>query len=164
MPGALLFIPLYQLLIGVRLTDSLWSLVVTYPTFTLPFATWLLAGYFSSIPVELEEAALVDGSNFLQTMWLVVAPLMKPAFVTMFLVNLVVTWNELFYPLVFATTSNTRPLTIGLIQLTQVNSGTSTRPWDLMSTLSAFMIVPIIAVIALGQRRIIAGLMTGAGK
>lgn len=74
MPGALLFIPLYQLLIGVRLTDSLWSLVVTYPTFTLPFATWLLAGYFSSIPVELEEAALVDGCTRVQAFRRVVLP------------------------------------------------------------------------------------------
>lgn len=82
----------------------------------------------------------------------------------MFLVNLIVTWNKLFYPLVFATTSNTRPLTLGLIQLTQVNSGTSNRPWDLMSTLRTLMIVPIIAGIALGQRRIIAGLMSGAEK
>src|SRR5690606_13401062 len=66
MPGALLFIPLYTLLIRIRLTDSLWSLVLTYPTFTLPFATWLLVGYFRSIPVDLEEAALVDGCTRFQ--------------------------------------------------------------------------------------------------
>ena len=157
-------IPLFKLFQRFGLVNSMTGLVLLEGSMLIPFTVWTLISFVRQIPRELEEAALVDGSNFLQTMWLVVAPLMKPAFVTMFLVNLVVTWNELFYPLVFATTSNTRPLTIGLIQLTQVNSGTSTRPWDLMSTLSAFMIVPIIAVIALGQRRIIAGLMTGAGK
>jgi multiple sugar transport system permease protein len=63
MPGALLFIPLYQLLTDLQLIDSLWSLVATYPTFTLPFATWLLMEYFKSIPPELEEVAMVDGCS-----------------------------------------------------------------------------------------------------
>jgi len=157
-------IPLFKLFQRFGLVNSMTGLVLLEGSMLIPFTVWTLISFVRQIPRELEEAARVDGSNFLQTMWLVIAPLMKPAFVTMFLVNLIVTWNELFYPLVFATTSNTRPLTLGLIQLTQVNSGTSTRPWDLMSTLSAFMIVPIIAVIALGQRRIIAGLMSGAGK
>ncbi|MFD0517524.1 ABC transporter permease [Paractinoplanes durhamensis] len=79
MPGALLFIPLYQLLIGVRLTDSLWSLVLTYPTFTIPFATWLLTGYFASIPIDLEEAALVDGATRVQAFRRVVLPWPSPA-------------------------------------------------------------------------------------
>jgi multiple sugar transport system permease protein len=93
MPGALLFIPLYQLLIGVRLTDSLWSLVLTYPTFTLPFATWLLAGYFASIPIELEEAALVDGCTRIQAFGRVVLPLAKPGLLAVALFTLTNAWN-----------------------------------------------------------------------
>lgn len=157
-------IPLFKLFQRFGLVNSMTGLVLLEGSMLIPFTVWTLISFVRQIPQELEEAARVDGSNFLQTLWLVIAPLMKPAFITMFLVNLIVTWNELFYPLVFATTSGTRPLTLGLIQLTQVNSGTSTRPWDLMSTLSAFMIVPIIGVVTLGQRRIIAGLMSGAGK
>jgi ABC-type glycerol-3-phosphate transport system permease component len=130
----------------------------------VPFTIWILISFVKQIPAELEEAAYIDGASFLTTMRVVIAPLMKPAFVTMLLINFITTWNELFYPLVFATTNSTRPLTIGLVQLTQVNSGTSTQPWDLMSTLSTFMIVPIIAVVALGQRQIIAGLTAGSGK
>lgn len=157
-------IPLFRLFQGLGLVNSHLGLILLEASLLVPFTVWTLISFVKQIPAELEEAAYVDGANRFQTLWLVVAPLMKPAFVTMFLINFIITWNELFYPLVFANTDQTRPLTIGLVQLTQVNSGTATRPWDLMSTLSVFMIVPIIALVAVGQRSIIAGLTSGSGK
>jgi len=157
-------IPLFALFQKVGLVNSHVGLILLEGSLLVPFTVWTLIAFVKQIPLELEQAAHVDGANFLQTLWLVVMPLMKPAFVTMFLINFIITWNELFYPLVFANTDSTRPLTIGLIQLTQVNSGTGSRPWDLMSTLSTFMIVPIIAIVAIGQRKIIAGLTSGSGK
>ena len=99
-----------------------------------------------------------------QTIQLVVLPLIRPAFTTLFLLNFITAWNELFYPLVFSSTAASRTLTVGLVQLTQVNSGASSRPWDLMSALAALMIVPIIILVAVMQRRIIAGLTAGATK
>jgi ABC-type glycerol-3-phosphate transport system permease component len=101
----------------------------------------------------------------LQAIWLVLVPLLRPALATMFIVNFIITWNELFYPLVFATQNSVQPLTIGLVQLTQQNVGAGTaRPWDLMSTLSAVMIVPVLLVVVVAQQSIVAGLTRGAGR
>lgn len=157
-------IPLFRLFQSLGLVNTRTGLVLLESSMLIPFTVWTLVSFVKQIPKELEEAATVDGANFWQGLWLVVVPIMRPAFVTMFLVNFITTWNELFYPLVFANTDASRPLTIGLVQLTQVNSGTATRPWDLMSTLSTFMIVPIMVLVAFGQRRIVAGLAAGSGK
>lgn len=157
-------IPLFELFQKLGLVNTHIGLVILEGSMLIPFTVWTLISFVKQIPVELEQAAHVDGANLAQTMWLVVFPLMRPAFVTMFLINFIVTWNELFYPLVFANTDSTRPLTIGLVQLTQVNSGLASRPWDLMSTMSVVMILPIIVIVAFGQRSIISGLTSGAGK
>lgn len=157
-------IPLFALFNRLGLVNSIWGLVIVQASLLAPFTVWTMVTFVRQIPVDIEAAARVDAANFWQTMWLVVLPLARPGLVTLFLVNFITTWNELFYPLVFATTDSVRPLTIGLIQLTQVNSGVGSRPWDLMATLSATMIVPILLLVAVGQRRIVAGLTAGALK
>lgn len=157
-------IPLFKLYNTLGLVNTMHGLVLLQASLMIPMTVWLMVSFVKQIPVELEEAAHVDGSNFAQMLYLVMWPLMKPALVTLFIVNLITAWNELFYPLVFSNSVATRTLTIGLIQLTQVNSGAAARPWDLMSTLSVFMIVPIILLVVFGQRRIIAGLTAGSGK
>ncbi|QSB16765.1 carbohydrate ABC transporter permease [Natronosporangium hydrolyticum] len=157
-------IPLFRLYQSLGLVDTLHGLVLLQGSLLIPLTVWLLISFVKQIPVELEEAAHIDGSNFVQMLYLVVWPLMKPALVTLFIINLITAWNELFFPLVFSNSVDTRTLTIGLIQLTQVTSGTTSRPWDLMATLAMFMIVPIIVLVVIGQRRIIAGLTAGSGK
>ncbi|MFC7546770.1 carbohydrate ABC transporter permease [Plantactinospora sp. GCM10030261] len=157
-------IPLFQLYNSLGLVDTMHGLILLQASLMIPMTVWLMVSFVKQIPRELEEAAHVDGTNFAQMLYVVIWPLLKPALVTLFLVNLIMAWNELFYPLVFSNSVDTRTLTIGLIQLTQVNSGAASRPWDLMSTLSVFMIVPIILLVVFGQRRIIAGLTAGAGK
>lgn len=157
-------IPLFKLYNSLGLVNTRHGLILLQASLMIPMTVWLLVSFVKQIPRELEEAAHVDGTTFPQMLYLVMWPLLKPAMVTLFLVNLITAWNELFYPLVFSSSVDTRTLTIGLIQLTQVNSGAAARPWDLMSTLSVFMIVPIILLVVLGQRRIIAGLTAGAGK
>src|SRR5262249_48180144 len=77
-PQSLLFIPLFQVVAGVGLSDTLWGLILVYPTLTLPFCTWLLVSYFKSIPLELEEAALIDGCNRLGVLFRIVLPLSTP--------------------------------------------------------------------------------------
>src|SRR5207247_4032835 len=77
-PPTLLFIPLYTILRRVELVNSLWALIVVYPTFTVPFCTWLLMGFFRSIPRDLEEAAMVDGATRLGAFWRVILPLTTP--------------------------------------------------------------------------------------
>ncbi|MEV7329732.1 ABC transporter permease subunit [Micromonospora sp. NPDC093244] len=160
MPGALLFIPLYQMLIGARLTDSLWSLVVTYPTFTLPFATWLLVGYFSSIPVELEEAALVDGCTRLQAFGRVVLPLAKPGLLAVALFTLTNAWNEFLFAFVFITKDEYKTLPVGM----QSMIAGDVVPQGQLAAASLLVSIPVVIMYALGQRFLTEGLTAGAVK
>ncbi|MFG1804317.1 ABC transporter permease subunit [Micromonospora carbonacea] len=160
MPGALLFIPLYQLLIGVRLTDSLWSLVVTYPTFTLPFATWLLTGYFASIPVELEEAALVDGCTRLQAFGRVVLPLAKPGLLAVALFTLTNAWNEFLFAFVFITKDEYKTLPVGMQSMITGD----VVPQGQLAAASLLVSLPVVIIYAFGQRFLTEGLTAGAVK
>jgi ABC-type glycerol-3-phosphate transport system permease component len=157
-------IPLFQLYAKLGLVDTIGGLILLQSSILIPMTVWLLISFVNQIPVDLEKAAMIDGANFAQTMFLVVLPLMMPAFVTLFLLNFITSWNELFYPLVFSSTSKARTLTVGLVQMTQVTSGASSRPWDLMSALAATMIVPILVLVVFTQRKIIGGLTAGAVK
>ncbi|MGY3515755.1 ABC transporter permease [Micromonospora sp. PTRAS2] len=160
MPGALLFIPLYQLLIGARLTDSLWSLVVTYPTFTLPFATWLLTGYFASIPVELEEAALVDGCTRLQAFGRVVLPLAKPGLLAVALFTLTNAWNEFLFAFVFITKDEYKTLPVGMQSMITGD----VVPQGQLAAASLLVSIPVVIMYAFGQRFLTEGLTAGAVK
>ncbi|WP_433605416.1 ABC transporter permease subunit [Dactylosporangium sp. CA-139114] len=160
MPGALLFIPLYQLLIGTRLTDSLWSLVVTYPTFTLPFATWLLTGYFSSIPVELEEAALVDGCTRVQALRRVVLPLARPGLLAVAMFTLTNAWNEFLFALVFITKDEYKTLPVGMQSMIIGD----VVPQGQLAAASLLVSIPVVVMYAFGQRYLTEGLTAGAVK
>ncbi|GIJ24192.1 ABC transporter permease [Micromonospora lutea] len=160
MPGALLFIPLYQLLIETRLTDSLWSLVVTYPTFTLPFATWLLAGYFASIPVDLEEAALVDGCTRLQAFGRVMLPLAKPGLLAVALFTLTNAWNEFLFAFVFITKDEYKTLPVGM----QSMIAGDVVPQGQLAAASLLVSIPVVIMYAFGQRFLTEGLTAGAVK
>jgi multiple sugar transport system permease protein len=160
MPGALLFIPLYQLLIGVRLNDSLWSLVLTYPTFTLPFATWLLTGYFASIPVELEEAALVDGCTRLQAFRRVMLPLAKPGLLAVGLFTLTNAWNEFLFAFVFITKDEYKTLPVGM----QAMITGDVVPQGQLAAASLLVSIPVVLMYAFGQRFLTEGLTAGAVK
>ncbi|PDQ34716.1 MAG: hypothetical protein B5766_09640 [Candidatus Lumbricidophila eiseniae] len=157
-------IPLFQLYAKLGLVDTVGGLVLLEASVLVPMTAWLMVSFIKQIPADLENAAYIDGANFVQTIQLIVMPLMRPAFITMFLLNFITSWNELFYPLVFSSSSASRTLTVGLVQLNQENSGAAARPWDLMSAYAAIMIIPIIILVALMQRRIIAGLTAGATK
>ncbi|MDG4807163.1 ABC transporter permease subunit [Micromonospora sp. WMMD1120] len=160
MPGALLFIPLYQMLIGARLTDSLWSLVLTYPTFTLPFATWLLVGYFSSIPIELEEAALVDGCSRIQAFGRVVLPLAKPGLLAVALFTLTNAWNEFLFAFVFITKDEYKTLPVGM----QSMIAGDVVPQGQLAAASLLVSIPVVIMYAFGQRFLTEGLTAGAVK
>jgi multiple sugar transport system permease protein len=160
MPGALLFIPLYQLLIGVRITDSLWSLVLTYPTFTLPFATWLLTGYFASIPVELEEAALVDGCSRVQAFGRVVLPLARPGLLAVALFTLTNAWNEFLFAFVFITKGEYKTLPVGM----QSMIAGDVVPQGQLAAASLLVSIPVVVMYAFGQRFLTEGLTAGAVK
>jgi multiple sugar transport system permease protein len=160
MPGALLFIPLYRMFSAMHVVDSLWALIITYPTFTLPFATWLLTGYFRSIPVDLEEAALTDGCSRLQAFRLIVLPLAKPGLLAVSLFTLTNAWNEFLFAFVFITKDNLKTLPVGL----QSMIFGDVVPQGQLAAASLLISVPVILMYAFGQRFLTDGLTAGAVK
>jgi multiple sugar transport system permease protein len=107
-PPTLLFLPLSRVVADVGLNDRLWSLIVVYPSFTVPFSTWLLMGFFKTIPPELEDAALVDGASRLGALARVVFPLSVPGILTVVIFSFSLVFNEFIYALTFISTTETR--------------------------------------------------------
>lgn len=160
MPGALLFIPLYQMMSGIGLNDSLWSLVIAYPTFTLPFATWLLVGYFKSIPADLEEAALVDGCTRFGAFLRIVLPLAKPGLLAVALFTLTNAWNEFLFAFVFITKDDYKTLPVGM----QSMIFGDVVPQGQLAAASLLISIPVVTMYAFGQRFLTEGLTAGAVK
>jgi multiple sugar transport system permease protein len=113
-PPTLLFLPLSQVVVALGISDTIWSLVVTYPTFLVPFCTWLLMGYFRTVPREVEECALVDGATRMQTLWRVVLPMAIPGIVCAALFSFTLTWNEFIYALTFVSQSDNKTAVVGV--------------------------------------------------
>jgi multiple sugar transport system permease protein len=113
-PTSLLFLPLAQVVHWVGLADSKWSLVLTYPTFLVPFCTWLLMGYFRTVPKEVEECAMVDGATRLQALWRIVLPMAIPGLVCAVLFAFTLSWNEFIYALTFTSSSDQITASVGV--------------------------------------------------
>jgi multiple sugar transport system permease protein len=113
-PPTLLFLPLSRVISDVNLNDRLWSLIVVYPSFTVPFSTWLLMGFFKTIPPELEDAALVDGASRLGALGRVVFPLSIPGILTVVIFSFSLVFNEFIYALTFISTSERRTVSSGV--------------------------------------------------
>lgn len=113
-PPTLLFIPLSRVIADLGLQDSLWSLVVVYPSFTIPFATWLLMGFFKAIPPELEEAARVDGASRLRALVHVVFPISLPGILTVVIFTVSLVFSEFVYALTFISSSSQKTISIGV--------------------------------------------------
>jgi multiple sugar transport system permease protein len=109
-PPTLLFLPLSRVIADLDLNDRLWSLIVVYPSFTVPFSTWLLMGFFKTIPPELEDAALVDGASRLGALARVVFPLSIPGILTVVIFSFSLVFNEFIYALTFISSSETRTI------------------------------------------------------
>ena len=114
-PDTLLFIPLYQIVGGLGLLNSIWGLVLVYPTLTVPFCTWIMIGYFASIPKELDEAALIDGATWPQMLMKIFIPVALPGIIAATIFAFTVSWAAFVYPTAFITTPDQMPLTIGVV-------------------------------------------------
>jgi multiple sugar transport system permease protein len=159
-PGALLFIPLYRILSAIHLINSLWALIITYPTFALPFATWLLMGYFRGIPEELENAAMIDGATRFQAFRRVTLPLATPALMAVALFTFTNAFNEFLLAFVFITPEKLKTLPVGL----QSMIFGDIYPWGQLMAGALIMAVPVVIVYALGQRFLVEGLTAGSVK
>lgn len=160
LPGTLLFIPLYQTLTSLGVINSHAALIITYPTFLLPFATWVLMGYFRSIPVELEEAARIDGASRLYIFWRITLPLAAPAILSVTLFAFTNAWNEFLFAFVFITSESLRTLPIGLQSLVVGDI----LPWGELMAASLLTAVPVAVLYIYAQRYLAEGLTVGAVK
>src|SRR5947209_19237696 len=114
-PPSILFIPLALIVFKLGLFDSVWALILTYPTFLIPFCTWLLMGYFRSIPYELEECALVDGASRWQILTRILLPLSVPGLISAGIFAFTLSWNEFIYALTFIQSSENKTVPVGVL-------------------------------------------------
>jgi multiple sugar transport system permease protein len=113
-PPTLLFLPLSRIVANLGLQNSMWSLVLIYPTFTIPFCTWLLMGFFKALPPEIEEAAIVDGCSLFGAFVRMVIPLSMPAILTVVIFTFTLTLQEFVYALTFISSTAEKPITLGV--------------------------------------------------
>ena len=114
-PPSILFIPLAAIVTNLGLADTRWALILTYPTFLIPFSTWLLMGYFRSIPFELEECALIDGATRWQILVKIVLPLAVPGLISAGIFAFTLSWNEFIYALTFISSSENKTVPVGVV-------------------------------------------------
>jgi multiple sugar transport system permease protein len=160
LPAALMFIPMYGILADLKIVNTRWALILTYPTFMMPFATWLLMGYYRSIPEELEQAAMVDGANRWQAFSRVILPLTKPALLAVTLFSFTAAWKEFLFAFVFISSDKLMTLPVGLAQTIFGDI----YPWGLLMAASLIISVPVVIFYMYGQKYMVAGLTAGSVK
>jgi multiple sugar transport system permease protein len=136
------------------------ALMFTYPTFLLPFATWVLIGYFRSIPVELEEAAMIDGASRFYAFWKITLPLAAPAVLSVTLFAFTNAWNEFLFAFVFITKESQRTLPVGLQSMVVGDI----LPWGELMAAALFTAIPVAVLYIYAQRFLVEGLTIGAVK
>ena len=159
-PPTILFIPLATIIFELKIWDSLWSLVLIYPTFLIPFCTWLLMGYFKSIPKEMEECAMIDGASRFRIFWQIVVPLALPGILSAGIFAFTLSWNEFLYALTFISTTTQKTVPVGLI--TELVRG-DVYHWGPLMTGALLASVPVALVYSFFVEHYVAG-MTGALK
>ena len=159
-PQSLLFIPLFAVMSTLALTDTLKGLTLAYLGFTLPFCTWLLLGYFRSVPLELEEAALVDGCSRLSALVRVILPMSLPALAVVAFFSFTQAWNEFLYANVFVNSVEARTITMGLTLFVVEDVFF----WGPMMAAACLATVPPVVVYLVFQRWVVKGLTLGAVK
>lgn len=159
-PSIIFVFPMFLVMADLRLTDTLLSLILGYVCITLPFCMWLMWAFFRGVPVEIEEAALVDGASRLRVFFEIVLPTAWPGIVAAAIFTLIVSWNDYLFGRVFMNSMENLPLTVGVMHFFD---GTHV-DWGLMMASSVLMTVPMAILFALLQRHLVAGFGAGAVK
>jgi multiple sugar transport system permease protein len=159
-PPSILFIPLYAQIRAFGLSDSLAGLIATYPSFAVPFVTWLLMGYFESIPVELEEAAMIDGATRFGAFRRVILPQAAPGVLAAGMYAFTQAWNEFLYALVFITNVKLRTLPVGLSTFITGD----VYGWGFLMAGAVLTTLPVIGVYIYLQKYMVEGLTAGSVK
>ncbi len=153
---------MFEVIGALGLYDNPLGLSLAYLMFTLPFTTWTLAAFMRQLPVELEEAAVVDGAGPLKILRRVLLPLLRPALVTTCLLAFIAAWNEFLFALTFTASDLRRTVPVAIALM----SGSSEHelPWGLIMAASVIVTLPLVALVMVFQRRIVSGLTAGAVK
>jgi len=159
-PPTLLFIPLANIIRDFRLGDTPWSLILTYPTFLIPFCTWLLMGYFKTIPKELEECARIDGASRIRAMVQIVFPIATPGILSAGIFAFTLSWNEFLYALVFIQDERTLTVPVGLNLLIYGD----VFHWGQLMAASVITTVPVVALYMFIHRWMVEGIAAGSVK
>jgi len=160
LPEALLVVPFYQLIADARMLNSYISLVLVYSSFGLPFAVWLLIGFFRAIPRELDEAAIVDGANRLQVFAIVILPLARPGIVAVAMITFLTAWNAYLWALVLTTDPSMYVLPVGIATL----KGEYQVQWNELMAAAVIAVLPVLAIYSVLERYLVAGITAGAVK
>ncbi|TDE31011.1 carbohydrate ABC transporter permease [Nonomuraea mesophila] len=159
-PVAILIVPLYNLMAGLGLLNQIPGLVIAYMTIAVPFCAWMMKSYFDTVPVEIDQAAMVDGLTPFGTFWRVVLPLARPGIAVTAFYCFMTAWGEVGYATVFMSQEDKRTLGVGLQQFV----GQHWSDWGLMTASAVLIAIPAGAVFLLVQRHLITGLTAGATK
>lgn len=160
MPRTVLYIPLYMVAAWLGLRDSIAGLILVYPTFTLPYAVWMLTAYFKTIPRELEEAAIIDGSSKLGSMTRIVFPLAAPGIIATMIFAFTFCWSEYLYALVIITDSAYKTITLGLYDLIIDDL----YAWGPLMGASIIAALPVVILYFFASNYLVTGLAEGGVK
>jgi len=160
-PDTLLFLPLFQIVKSVGLLNSYWGMVLVYPTLTVPFCTWIMIGYFQSIPKELDEAALIDGAGYVQMLLKIFIPVALPGIIAAMIFAFTVSWAAFVYPMAFLYSSDQQVLTVGTVtSLIRAD----VYKWGMLMAGALVAAAPPLVIYAFLMDYYIAGLTAGATK
>ena len=159
-PPILLAVP-YSIIMGkAGLMNSRIGLVIVYMSFSVPYAIWLLVGFFQTVPIDIEEAARIDGANKMQVFYRVVLPIVAPGIVAVAIYTFINAWNEFLYSLILINSSEKATVAVALKSL----EGQEVLDWGVMMAASAVVVIPSVIFFMLIQKKIVGGLAAGAVK
>jgi ABC-type glycerol-3-phosphate transport system permease component len=159
LPGIVIILPLYNLSTYLGLYDKIWALILIYTGFNIPFAIWLMTNFFDQVPIEIEDAARVDGANNLQLFSKVLLPLVAPGLVATGVFVALLSWNEFLIPIIMAgEDSKTLPILVSSF------ISNRTLDWGPMAAAATFALIPIIIFTVAIQKWLVVGLSGGAVK
>jgi multiple sugar transport system permease protein len=159
-PQTILFIPIYIFLSTLHLTDKILGLILIYPTMTIPYATWVLITHFQNFPIELEEAAFVDGATRMQTIVRIILPPSLPSIVSTFIFAFTICWSEYIYALVIISEKTQRTITLALANMLVADI----IPWGPLMAGAVIAAIPIMVVYVAASKYIVTGLTLGSVK
>lgn len=152
-------IPLYVLFRGIGLLDTPIAVAMAHLTLTLPMAVWMLVTYFRSIPIDLDQAALLDGASRLQVLWIVIIPIARPMLASVAIIVFIFSWNEFLLAFIL-TSRNAQTVPVAVASM----AGTMSFDWPLIAAVSIVSMVPALLFVGIAQRHIVSGLGAGAVK